>query len=888
MPCTLSLQKVNERLSTTMWVRMATICALACAAAGSLGAPRVATAAGSSLSPRAATEADPCFNLDLVFIIDQSGSMSLSGSANDPDQQRITAAVEMSRVLSDISLDECPGALHRMAVVSFGTLANVDLELTKIGPDTLSEVAAKIRASDLDMGMTDPDRGFELAANELKQAAPEGDRPRKRVIVFLTDGEPCVTALGCAMTNNTMDALAYIKKTRAWLAKVLPFDSQLLAQDACIAGLVQKYGDRDKVPGNEANACFTTHKVDEDKAYSGSTYIFTILLSATNRYTQSVVDVMSQISTEHGGSLLRMKQNARDIPVMLRKIVSTLAGVKVTQLQCGNFAVNPYLQKVTLSISRITKDLNVTISYTDVDNQKHTIAGGVPGSNGGFDPPASGPMYKQDGVNERYVFANPYPGIWNLYADQCDGFQAFYDPKKLSTKSSGDAGNVRRLLQYDQDPFFNSEEKFFLAYSMMDEADEVVMQAAPPRFAVEFKLVVTQPNGAKQPYEMLYLPATKQFQTLEAVQLPVAGKYQVKYEGSTHYRALTGSLGATADLVAAFPDVQELFSGSGEFEVLAVSPFRVQIDQPEQSADLSPVHRPLFDGWQWPLPVTDIEVRARLVKKDGGVLPKLSEVLEDPAKATLTLFVGSGSEGVEMTRVGETAQFEATIKGYATLGDSTVTVVFAGSATDTYRPEVTVEQVDACAAATLTGPQQGQRTCASVGIIRGDPGLWNRELTYRQILWLLIALVLAWLGRIIWGRTNRVRGRLVFGVGAEVLHELGLYSGRRITRLKLQRVPELMLREVRVRYQGRAAPDIDEAGVKVPKERGVRLEVVNLKGQRVKMELSPGEEVRYLEEFPKKLPAWWAAGVKTAGEGAEPGADDGFSQAFMRFEQDAA
>ena len=183
---------------------------------------------------------------------------------------------------------------------------------------------------------------------------------------------------------------------------------------------------------------------------------------------------------------------------------------------------------------------------------------------------------------------------------------------------------------------------------------------------------------------------------------------------------------------------------------------------------------------------------------------------------------------------------------------------------------------------------RAKETTASVTINREDLNRWNKELTYRQILWLLIALVLAWLGRIIWGRTNPVRGRLVFGVGAEVLHELGLYSGRRITRLNVQRVPELMLREVRVRYQGRAAPDIDDAGVKVPAERGVRLEVVNLKGQRVKMELSPGEEVRYLEEFPKKLPGRWAAGAKTAGEDAEPGADDGFSQAFMRFEQDAA
>jgi len=854
---------------TAMWMRAATIFALACAAAGSFGAPRVATAGGSNLSPRAATEADPCFNLDLVFIIDQSGSMSLVGSANDPDKQRITAAVEMSRVLSDISLDECPGALHRMAVVSFGTLANLDLPLTKIGPDTLAEVAAKIGAADLDMGQTDPERGFELAANELNQAAPEGDRPRKRVIVFLTDGEPCVTALGCGPPNFSMQPLAYVQKMRAWLAKVLPFDSQLLAQDACIAGLVQKYGDRDKVPGIEANACFTTHKVDQDKAYSGSTYIFTILLSATNRYTKSVVDVMSQISTEHGGSLVPLEQNARDIPVMLRKIVSTLAGVKVTQLQCGNFAVNPYLQKVTLSISRITKDLNVTISYTDVDNQKHTIAGGVPGSNGGFDPPASGPMYKQDGVNERYVFANPYPGIWNLYADQCDGFQAFYDPKKLSTSSSGFVGNQRRLLQVEQDPYSDPNKPFTLTYEMLDEAGEVVAQAKPDWFAVDFVLSVTPPRGESKPYAMVY--DGNKFITAEAVQLPVPGKYTVEYTGTTHYRAELFSLGGTTDITLAFPDEQQLFTGSGSFEVLPVSQFRVVIVEPKPDEDLSPVHRPLYEGWKWPLQITEFRVRAQLVRKDGGVLANLSEVLKPPG-ATLTLFVGSGSEGEPMKQVGETAEFEATIEGYATLGASTVTVLFAGSATDTYRPEVTVKEGDACAAETLTGPQQGQRTCASVGIIRNDT--WQtKPSNYLWILRVLAALALICLGFIIWGRMDPVRGRLVFGVGADIYQERSVFTRNRTSRLSLKGSPELLLREVRVWYLPVRTAHVEDG--EHPPERGVRLKVTNRRGQSVKLDLMPNEEVRYLNQFPM-----------AARPAADPEAGDDASQLYMRFEAD--
>ena len=615
---------------------------------------------------------------------------------------------------------------------------------------------------------------------------------------------------------------------------------------------------------------FHNTKVDQDKAYSGSTYIFTILLSATNRYTKSVVDVMSQISTEHGGSLVRLEQNARDIPVMLRKIVSTLAGVKVTQLQCGNFAVNPYLQKVTLSISRITKDLNVTISYTDVDNQKHTIAGGVPGSNGGFDPPASGPMYKQDGVNERYVFANPYPGIWNLYADQCDGFQAFYDPKKLSTSSSGFVGNQRRLLQVEQDPYSDPNKPFTLTYEMLDEAGEVVAQAKPDWFAVDFVLSVTPPRGESKPYAMVY--DGNKFITAEAVQLPVPGKYTVEYTGTTHYRAELFSLGGTTDITLAFPDEQQLFTGSGSFEVLPVSQFRVVIVEPKPDEDLSPVHRPLYEGWQWPLQITEFKVRAQLVKVDGGGPLNLSEALLETPTPMLTLFVGSDSEGVVMTRVGETAEFKAKIEGDATLGASTVTVLFAGSATDTYRPEVTVEQVDACAAATLTGPQQGQRTCASVGIIRNDT--WQtKPSTYLWILRALAALALICLGFIIRGRMDPVRGRLVFGVGADIYQERSVFTRNRTSRLSLKGSPELLLREVRVWYLPVRIAHVEDG--EHPPERGVRLKVTNRRGQSVKLDLMPNEEVRYLNQFPM-----------AARSAADPEAGDDASQLYMRFEAD--
>ena len=875
---------------TAMWMRAATIFALAWAGAGSLAPVRVATAAASVVSVPDTAQAALCFNLDLVFIIDQSQSMSqfqyvkdesgkiredengekilVAGpSANDPDKQRITAAVEMSRVLSDISLDECPGALHRMAVVSFGTEAKLDLPLTEIRPDTLKIVEEQITSADYDMGQTDPDRGFDMAAKELDQAASVGDGPRKRVIVLLTDGEPCVATLGCTGPGGTMQPLVYIKKTQERLLEDLPFDAQLLKQDACIAGLVKKYGDRDKVPASERDGCLKTYPIREAKAYGDSTYIFTLLLRPKVRYTDPVKDVMRQISTEHGGELVELTQNAVDIPVMLRKIVSRLAGVKVTQLQCGNFAVNPYLKKMTLAISRISPDTKVTISYRDAGGKQYKITGGN-ALDGGFVAPAGVKIHTPNGVNERYVFANPYPGIWNLAAVDCNKFQAFYDPLDISAISSGGGGNQDRLLQMDEAPYFDPARPYKLAYEMLDELGEVVAEAEPEPFAVKGVLLVTQPNNVTIPYPMGYVRG--KFETTEPIRLPLPGKYKYEYSGTTHYRAELFSLGGTTDLTLAFPDEQQLFKGSGSFEVLPVSQFRVVIVEPKPDEDLSPVHRPLYEGWQWPLQITEFKVRAQLVRKDGGVLANLSEVLKPPG-ATLTLFVGSGSEGVVMTRVGETAEFKAKIEGYATLGASTVTVLFAGSATDTYRPEVTVKEGDACAAATLNGQVQ-DRTCASVGIIRNDTW-WTTPSNYLRMLWALAALALICMGFIIRGRMDPVRGRLVFGVGADIYQERSVFTRNRTSRLSLKGSPELLLREVRVWYLPVRTAHVEDG--EHPPERGVRLKVTNRRGQSVKLDLMPNEEVRYLNQFPM-----------AARPAADPEAGDDASQLYMRFEAD--
>ncbi|HOD05132.1 MAG TPA: VWA domain-containing protein, partial [Anaerolineaceae bacterium] len=85
--------------------------------------------------------AGDCFGLDVVFLVDQSSSMSggSNGLASDPQEQRKYAVEAAVNQLTDIALDSCPDVVHRVAVVSFGSTVRTDVEFTTIDPENLDD-----------------------------------------------------------------------------------------------------------------------------------------------------------------------------------------------------------------------------------------------------------------------------------------------------------------------------------------------------------------------------------------------------------------------------------------------------------------------------------------------------------------------------------------------------------------------------------------------------------------------------------------------------------------------------------------------------------------------------------------------------------------------------
>ena len=140
------------------------------------------------------TSLSSCSNLDVIFIVDQSDSMS----RNDPTENRKNAVIGMIDLLVDLAMNQCPDSHHRVGVISFGAKENsrVDIEMYDIDPVTASD-ARRIR-EDLrprvmadNLGTTYPESAFIAAEKMFRQNELGDPEPRKRVVIFITDGLPC-------------------------------------------------------------------------------------------------------------------------------------------------------------------------------------------------------------------------------------------------------------------------------------------------------------------------------------------------------------------------------------------------------------------------------------------------------------------------------------------------------------------------------------------------------------------------------------------------------------------------------------------------------------------------------------------------------------------------
>lgn len=797
---------------------------------------KVKPAISSSHREEDGASSQDCANLDVVFIVDQSWSMSAPGTqeAADPINQRKFAVDAMIDLLTGLALDQCPGTHHRMAVISYGTSARVDLNLYDINPDTAEEASAlrdengikkQIVADNL--GGNNPEAAFVKAAKLWRNEPPVDDVKgnRKKVIIFLTNG----------ISNTKLDYVQGAEKFKDRVNDLFPYNPSLLELETCLSGLRNKSVDGFIAP-EDSNKCMTLNPVD-DGAYENSTYIWTVFLKPPGYQNfgdtyEKLINQYAEMSKSHGGDTIELKANSRkDVPSTFRRILSFLAGVRPVLLNCGNFAVNPYLREMRLTVYKIDPEIKITLSYSDINGIRNELTGGVPSSEKAFNLND----YYSFGPNEQYILQYPYPGIWQLTADNCDGLDMYYESVTVDT--TGYQTIIPSVIpQYDVEPFYDEADKYYINYEIRDKDTGVVLQRPPqPQFWGEVQAKVTQPDGREVVYPMSWNEESQKFVSDSPVQVPVSNTYHLSIVGSTNFHeGEPAPVENNYDQVFQTPRV--FFEQTDvSFEVSEVSPFKIELVTPLEGEYIGAVHGTLLQGgWNWPLSVNPIPVKARLVNAAGEpITTNLEDVLEDDVTPLSAEIDGVPSSKVNLNFNPKTGYYEGEITGFEEDGVHHLGLTLQSEFKNGFRPV--------------------SRTVESE-FSRKDSFL-NRAEFYRA---LLVALILSIILKIVICMAtsiNPVRGSLVFMEGASELVRFSLANPkmcgknlRTITAKELAKYPQLGLKKIEItnvpksrrRNQAPVASVLFNPGGSVNAHPGVRVKCwPSLKGRPYSVQLQP-------------------------------------------------
>ncbi len=712
-------------------------------------------AAASPKENLSAPTALNCFSLDLVFIIDQSGSMGGQPSipAHDPTGQRAYGPRWAIDWLTDNALDICPEAFHRVALISFGSEAQIDLGLSDINPTNTDEWAylrktLKAKIQLLDLGDTNPTLAFEMAKQLLDQASPISDLPRKRVIIFMTDGMPCVNCL-----TTGFDMHAYAREMQDQIASDFSFDLTLFNQEKCLNEAQSIYG-KDNIPAEVTNKCLEDNRLNLN-AYQTSTYIWTLLLSFGENWPLILRTTYQNISESHGGKAIDITDNRNEIPAIFLEIMTKLAEVPVTRLSCGNFAVNPFVRQARLTFFKLSEDTEIRISYVDITGVNHEVNNGEV-TNGGFS------IYEHylEGANERYVFDFPYPGIWRIESDACQGIDAFYDPVQLNV--TGGLNPVRlwnpgkgemlleesNLPEFDQAPFYNSDRPYYIQYQMQDVEGNIINNPEGDFFGVKFDIKVVDPEGNVEPYDMQWQPNEQKFLSTKPILLPMSGEYKINLAGSVPYRDYPYGPFTDNDTAAKIYDQKnELFRyEGGVFKAFDVTPFMIEIVSPTSDTKMGTIHVPILKGW-WPLKVNPIPVRAQIIRGDGSAMPgeELSQALTDPANAIGASVTQGDKTSETITLIPDpaaTGEYTGYIPGFEVAGEQKLTIKLQSDYTERYRPS--------------NNPAED-----STAFTRSDT-LWTKADTYIYVFFAIIFLIIEKIIICVINARSMVSGDLIF------------------------------------------------------------------------------------------------------------------------------
>lgn len=151
--------------------------------------------------------------LDIVLVLDQSGSMAYTFSGNTKRQAALKNAVK--NFISSVADKYDPETSdHRMAVVTFDSSASTLVNWTQVdgtGKDTLTTAIDGLPKSP--EGGTQAGKGMQRAQTLLDNSTYKGSNPAQRtqVVIMFTDGEPGKYDFDISVANDAIKAAKTMK-----------------------------------------------------------------------------------------------------------------------------------------------------------------------------------------------------------------------------------------------------------------------------------------------------------------------------------------------------------------------------------------------------------------------------------------------------------------------------------------------------------------------------------------------------------------------------------------------------------------------------------------------------------------------------------------------------
>lgn len=626
--------------------------------AATVGLLFVFTTISTSLSW--AQDLDPqCVGVDLVVLIDESGSML----TNDPSHLRISAARNAIGSLGDNALYFCPGVQHRVAVVGFWDerdgrpdtlpyIETVTLSPTLDGDGLLQWRAERQSLYDVlpertdSPGATDYLSAFQTANEILQRWRSDhldgDDVPRRRGVILVADGGPCVYDLGCNVDSNTMNIDVYMRD----LARYLDPNGV-------------NFPWRGKDNPDSVRIWFVGFR-------DSSTSAAYDYLDPASAVGGVVVPIWRQITQNHGGTFEVLEAGSgsgntrnNDVAVRVSNILEVLSEKPAIRVNCDEpFYVNPYTDRLNVQILKIgadqglePEDVRVTLQYTGPLAPVSLFGGDVVRGQATIED------YVADGPNERYVIANVQPGAWQILVENgiC---QRDVDVRILPLEARGrivSPSASEEVPQYDEPPYSDPHNAAVLNYiletnpasNQNGQQSGVQPLLVMPEFPLTVSGVIKNPEGVITTLEMSR-QQDGSWQSIQPIPVPVAGQYEWEIAAIAPNGAQTGTVTIRSD--------------SGDFTVTPVERFGFQLLSPQAGDQLA-----LNAVGQGQVTALPVEVAVQVLDDAGTPLPadQVTTLIKQPTSlftATIRSDLGDIVQEMPMTYNGVKNLFEVSLR----------------------------------------------------------------------------------------------------------------------------------------------------------------------------------------------------------------------------------